>query len=94
MRNLGGAGDGARPSEQPAGKYIVCVGGYPRSEASTYREAVTLAKKMRWFAPDGAFSVYEVDTSIHFDVPESFFLDELAVLPNAAPDTATTRALG
>jgi hypothetical protein len=66
----------ARPEKQ----YLVCEGGYKHVEASTFQDAVGLAKRIRWFSPDGAFSIYEVKTGIHFDVPKNTIFDDLTVV--------------
>lgn len=66
--------------EKSQGKYMVCVGGYPREAASTFAEAEARACDLLWFEPDGDFSIYEVETGIHFDVPKRPRSDE-GVMP-------------
>ena len=67
--------------DAPSGKqYVVCEGGYRQVEASTFQDAVGLAKRIRWFSPDGAFSIYEVQTGIHFEVPNNTIFDDLTLL--------------
>jgi len=82
MRLIGGGKHDAKSDKQ----YLVCEGGYKHRDASTFRDAVALAKKMRWFSPDGAFSIYEVHTGIHFDAPKNTLFEDLTLLtmPNAS----------
>ncbi|MCW2285508.1 hypothetical protein M2323_003349 [Rhodoblastus acidophilus] len=81
MHAVGGAEHGEKSDE----RYFVCDGGYRVGEAATFEEAVTLAKRLRWLSPDGAFSIYEVRTGIHFEVPRSTFTDDLARLASPSP---------
>jgi hypothetical protein len=53
------------------GKYMVYVGGYPRETMPTFEEAAARAWELSSFEQDDDFSIYEVDTWIHFDVPRS-----------------------
>jgi len=54
-------------SPQPA-KYMVCVGGYPRETARSLAEAEARAWDLARIEPDADWSVYEVETGIHFDI--------------------------
>ncbi|PPQ36935.1 hypothetical protein SAMN06265338_10987 [Rhodoblastus acidophilus] len=76
MRFVGGGKNEVKSDK----RYLVCEGGYKHGAASTYQDAVALAKKMRWFSPEGAFSIYEVQTGIHFDVPKNTIFDDLTLL--------------
>jgi hypothetical protein len=58
------------------GKYMVCVGGYPREAAPTFAAAEARACDLLRFAPEGDVSIYEVETGIHFEVAQSPRLDE------------------
>lgn len=67
-------------SEKVSGKYMVCVGGYPREALPSYAAAESRAWELLRLEPRGDFSIYEVETGIHFDVPEIPRLDE-GVMP-------------
>lgn len=66
--------------EKAPGKYMVCVGGYPREALPTFAAAERRAWDLLRVEPKGDFSIYEVETGIHFDIPESPELDE-GVMP-------------
>jgi hypothetical protein len=51
-----------------AEKFLVCINGCAHASASTFEQAFEIAQKMDTFSEDNSFSVYEIDTRIHFDV--------------------------
>jgi hypothetical protein len=76
MRDCGGAKSDMAPDGKATGEFMVCDGGYPRAESSSFVDALMVARKMQRFAPDNQFSIYQVSTGIHFDVLGGSFLDE------------------
>jgi hypothetical protein len=84
MRDFGefepSSADDRSRDEKALGKYMVCVGGYPREALSTFAEAEARAWDLLRFEPRGDFSIYEVETGIHFDVAEIPRLEE-GVMP-------------
>lgn len=84
--------DGGKHDAIPDKQYLVCEGGYTRGEAPTFQQAVTMAKRMRWFSPEGAFSIYEVRTGIHFEVPTNTVFDDLILMayPNRPMNAASS----
>jgi hypothetical protein len=60
-----------RGSDKPVGKYLVCVGGYPIMKLPSFSAAVEAAqaKISNWLGPEDDFSIYQIDTGIHFDIP-------------------------
>jgi len=53
------------------GKYMVCIGGYPTATLDSFADAADRAREMVWRHPDGDFSIYEIETGIHFDLPRA-----------------------
>ncbi|MBB4196617.1 hypothetical protein GGD83_000388 [Rhodoblastus sphagnicola] len=68
---------------------MVCIGGYPRVIVDSFAEAAAQASEMSWRHPDGDFTVYEIETGIHFDLPCGSRLDDgyMALLRLLADDT-------
>jgi hypothetical protein len=57
-------------------KYMVCAGGYPLATMNTFAAAVARARQLRRLGSDYDYSIYEVDTRIHFDVSTTPSLDD------------------
>jgi len=68
------------PGGASGGDYMVCAGGYPREALPTFAAAEARAWDLAWFEPESDFTIYEVETGIHFDLPKAARTDE-GVMP-------------
>ena len=71
MRGYDGSEPRSRRGDSRAGEYVLCVGGYPRQAMSSFEAAVARAWELSWSESGDDFSIYEVETGIHFEVPLS-----------------------
>lgn len=84
MRDCGVVKEDSPGSEKSIGEYLVCVGGYPVANLPSFSAAAKAAqaRMSKRFGSDDDFSIYEIETGIHFDVPHGSRLDD-SFLPAA-----------
>jgi hypothetical protein len=86
MRDCGVADDVPSTRKEGVEKFIVCAGGYPLSRLPTFAAAAEQASAFVRFMPSGEFSIYDVETGIHFDVPAKGRFDGGPVEPFVTRD--------
>jgi hypothetical protein len=57
----------ARPSSMR--KFLLCLNGYPQASARTFDEAASLAGTITSAGEDETYSIYQIETGIHFYLP-------------------------
>ncbi|MCW2283357.1 hypothetical protein M2323_001229 [Rhodoblastus acidophilus] len=86
MRDCGAAEFESSTRTALSDRFIVCAGGYPLSHQSTFAAAADQARVFVKFMPSSEISIYEVETGIHFDVPEK------GLVARAPGETLTARS--
>ena len=77
MRGCGVAENDWSASEKSVGKYLLCVGGYPLAKLPSFTAAAEAAQERMsdLFELNDDFSIYEIETGIHFEVPRGSRFD-------------------
>jgi hypothetical protein len=70
MRERGDVKSDLGQSQKMNDKFVVCDVGYPVTGALSFMDATLIAQKSQRINSTSQFSLYQVSTGIHFDVPD------------------------